>query len=270
MFHKIAFLLTIFQEAVTTEEIKLYFCGREKCAPSHSFGPAVRSAYLLHYIINGKGKFTVRSKTYALGAGEYFLIKPDEITYYEADAHSPWEYAWISFSGERAEKILSELGLISVPVKKAEDPAEFAARITQLVEIYEDSPQNTLEQLRCVYGIFAQMANGASSESLKDGYIKKAVRFIRHNFAFDIKISDIANHVGIDRTYLYKLFVRETGLSPKEYLTDYRLKKAKQMLSETDMSVSQVAASCGYPELPPFSRTFKQKFGVAPSEFKNL
>lgn len=258
---------------IFTEEIKLYFCGYEKCSPSHSFGPAVRTAYLLHYIISGRGRFSTGSHTYSLREGEYFLIKPGEITYYQADSEAPWEYAWISFSGERSDEIVSRLGLISTPVNRAADCKSAAKRIKELVKIYESSPQNTLKHLSCVYGVFASLVGNSAPEAASGnyaGYIEKAIRFIRHNFAFDIKISDISNHVGIDRTYLYKLFISETGVSPKKYLTDYRLTKAGQMLVETNMNISQVAASCGYPELPPFSRQFKQKFKILPSEYKKL
>lgn len=257
------------QAVIFTEEIKIYFCGREKCAPSHSFGPAVRSAYLLHFVLSGKGKFTRRSKTYSLSEGDYFLIKPDEITYYEADSDSPWEYAWISFSGQRADAALAASGLLEVPVGHAKNRDEFAARITELSDVYEESPHNTLELLKCAYGVLSLIVKKQSPDNAAtDGYVKQAQKFIRHNFAFDIKIADIANHIGIDRTYLYKLFIRSEGISPKQYMTDYRLEKARLMLSGTDMSVSQAAASCGYPELAPFSRQFKAKFGVSPAEYR--
>lgn len=81
-------------ESNINENIDLYlaYCGIEYCYPSHSFGPAIREQYLLHYILDGKGIFKVNNKTYNLTKGQGFLINPNELTYYEADKYEPWKY----------------------------------------------------------------------------------------------------------------------------------------------------------------------------------
>ena len=72
-----------------TNPIILYYCGREQCKPSHTFGPAIRPHYLFHYILQGKGKYYVNGSTYKLKAGEGFLITPGVTTVYSADKISP-------------------------------------------------------------------------------------------------------------------------------------------------------------------------------------
>ena len=71
--------------------------GWEHCAPGHSFGPASRSYLLLHYVVSGKGVFTVGGRSYDLGPGQIFVIHPYDMTYYEADREAPWHYLWIGF-----------------------------------------------------------------------------------------------------------------------------------------------------------------------------
>ena len=56
--------------------------GWEHCAPGHSFGPASRSYLLLHYVVSGKGVFTVGGRSYDLGPGQIFVIHPYDMTYY--------------------------------------------------------------------------------------------------------------------------------------------------------------------------------------------
>ena len=87
----------------TARGLTIYFCGHESCAPGHFFGPAIRTHYLLHVILKGKGIYRTGSKEYSLKEGEGFLIKPQEVTYYEADPLEPWEYAWVSFAGGDGE-----------------------------------------------------------------------------------------------------------------------------------------------------------------------
>ncbi len=82
-------LENIFVNMLTNTDLNLYHCGSENCAPGHSYGPAIRDHYLIHYILDGKGFFQVNNKTYHLKNGQGFLICPDIITYYEADKENP-------------------------------------------------------------------------------------------------------------------------------------------------------------------------------------
>ena len=92
-------------------DLYLCFCGYEACQPFHSYGPAVRPNYVIHYIISGKGIFTIGNRTYRLTAGQGFFLMPNVRTYYEADADDPWTYLWIGFDGEKAASYVQELGL---------------------------------------------------------------------------------------------------------------------------------------------------------------
>ena len=89
----------------------MVFCGFEECVPSHSFGPAIRNCYLIHFCLDGKGTYFVRDKEYNIKKGQGFLIYPNELTFYKADEKEPWTYLWVAFSGSRAEEYLNLCGL---------------------------------------------------------------------------------------------------------------------------------------------------------------
>lgn len=92
-------------------EFYLCFCGYADCSPLHSFGPAVRPNYLIHLILQGKGKYMIGEESYNLEAGEGFLIEPEVSTFYQADAEQPWSYMWVGFSGTKAKEYLRDIGL---------------------------------------------------------------------------------------------------------------------------------------------------------------
>ena len=79
--------------------------GHENCTPLHDFGPAVRTHWLLHYVVSGFGKFTREGVTYAVGPGEIFVIPPYIETYYQADEKQPWKYIWIGFTTEEIPEV---------------------------------------------------------------------------------------------------------------------------------------------------------------------
>ena len=87
-------------------DLYLCFCGIHDCEPSHSFGPAIRPNYLLHFVIKGKGNYYLNDNCYEVKENECFLIRPNELTFYQADKDDPWTYVWVGFDGEMAQKYL--------------------------------------------------------------------------------------------------------------------------------------------------------------------
>ncbi|WP_375537084.1 helix-turn-helix domain-containing protein [Alteribacillus sp. HJP-4] len=96
----------------------------------------------------------------------------------------------------------------------------------------------------------------------------QALQFIRNNFETDIQISEIANSLAIVRTYLHRLFKKEIVVSPKEYLTNCRIRKARDLLKTTDLPISTVAKSSGYEDTQQFSKVFKHQTTFTPTQFR--
>ena len=99
-------------------------------------------------------------------------------------------------------------------------------------------------------------------------YIRRALEYIHNNYSNSIKVSDIANYVCIDRSYLYRLFRQRMDMSPQDYLVNYRITRAAELLSLTDLPVGGVALSCGYRDPLVFGKAFKLKRGITPAQFR--
>lgn len=275
--------------------IEIFYCGREKCAPGHCWGPAVRPHYLLHVILGGKGTYTVEKKTYALGAGDAFLIRPMVSHIYRADEQQPWEYAWVGFGGSVMEQVLRDTifahgdvfissnsgagetkGADSVKweemggqgmKRRMGDPGGL---MEELGRIHQERGDNTLLTGGLLLQLLGNMTVPDRKDSLRKGneYVEKAMRYAEDNYGYDIGVQDIADWVGIDRTYLYKIFVQETGLSPKAYLTGLRLRHAAKMLQTTDYSITEISYSCGFCDPVSFHSYFRKQTGMTPGEFR--
>lgn len=251
--------------------LTIYYGGHEVCAPYHSFGPAIRPHYLLHYVLNGKGKYYVNNKCYELKKGEGFLICPGESTYYKADKEDPWEYCWISFDGYEASNILKNCRL-SKDNLIFEDYSNgtFKENLLSLIRNYETSNNNEFALLGQFYLCFSSIYDQVNlkEKNTYESYFDKALDYIYNNFSYDIKISDISKHVGIDRTYLYKLFMQECKISPQQYLISFRLNTAVNLLETTKMNITEISYSCGFKDTPTFYKHFKKKFNITPVKYR--
>ncbi len=248
----------------------LYHCGHEKCKSSHFYGPAIRPHYLLHYILHGQGSYSVGGKTYSLKGGEAFLIYPGVTSIYSADDQDPWEYCWIGFDGSDVHSVLQACGFSpSNHVCMDQSCGLLWNEFMQLIEYFNEKKGNEFTLLSQLYLCFSYLyLPNSSSKEILELYIEKALDYIHNNYTYDIKISDLANHLHIDRTYLYKLFMTHIKISPQHYLINYRIDISKKLLKETHLSVTEIAYSCGFRDASSFNKHFRKQVGTTPTLYK--
>lgn len=251
-------------------------CGCSQTESLHSFGPASKPHYLIHYILNGKGIFRFHDKEYRLEAGYGFLIQPNELAFYQADEAEPWSYLWVGFGGSRAEEYLMKMGL------SARHPVFYCDRDEELYEIVRDMMEhntfgmaNDLRrngQMSVFLSVLAESVSaGVAAKDEEDKgnqYVKKAVSFIQSNYCNPIKVTDVADYVCINRSYLYTLFRNYLGMSPQQFLTTFRITKARELLDSTSYPIESIALSCGYSDALVFTKAFHAMKGMSPSQYR--
>lgn len=228
--------------------------GYEPCKKSHSFGPAVRGYWLLHYIESGYGVYKINNREYKVGPGEIFVIPPFEETYYEADAENPWSYIWIGFTTDCLPTALDDV--IHIPeaitvfneMKTCEEfkngrSAFLSAKLWELFSLLLRKKKNT------------------------EDYIAKALDCIHAEYMNGITIEEIAQRLRLDRTYFSTLFKKKIGISPKKYLLNYRMNIASSLMLDNGKSVSVTACSVGYTDIFTFSKMFKKHYGLSPHDY---
>lgn len=99
--------------------------------------------------------------------------------------------------------------------------------------------------------------------------IKLAIQFITKNFNNNITLKDVADEVFLSQNYLSELFKKETGEGFYEFLSNYRVKRAKELLVTTNLKIYEVAESVGYNDSITFGRAFKKITGTTPNNFRN-
>ena len=91
---------------------------------------------------------------------------------------------------------------------------------------------------------------------------------IQGNYHIPIKVTDIADFVCINRSYLYSLFQEELEMSPRQFLSRYRITKAAALLLTSSLSVESIALSTGYNDAFVFTKAFKQLTGMSPTVYR--
>lgn len=255
--------------------IQLIACGYEHLPEGFYLESHVREEYLIHHAIEGWGFYEVGQEKYEVQPGDIFVTRPnDVISYYAPDPARRWVVAWFSFTGVHAAEYMEQLGLNgsrrvlrlngSMVDKKVQ---ECLAYVTE----YGKNPSDILLSgfvLKCLGALQHDLLGEDKETDQQAHYANAAIQYIKYNYAKNLRIDEIADYVNIDRSYLYKIFKRYTGMSPQEYLIDHRMGKAKVFL-EQGHGIAETAELVGFGDIYSFSASFKKRYGISPSNYKN-
>lgn len=155
---------------------------------------------------------------------------------------------------------------------KPVDDDEFLDVLDKTVQIVAQKRQfhrlrDRYEQ-RCGNNIDSDYINMDTS-NITDRYLSEAIDYICRYYAQDITCSSVADELKISSSYLAKLFKANTGYTFLEYLTQHRIRRAMQLLSDTSLRTYQIATRVGYQDTRYFSDIFKKIVGVTPTQYRN-
>ena len=256
-------------------DLNMYECGTENCDAGHYYGPAVRDHFLIHYIHSGKGKFLIGEKEYHLQKGQGFLICPDIVTFYQADDDDPWVYTWVGFHGLKAESYLKSAGLTADnPIFNDGGDDYISGCFRKMIESKKLQNGRELRLLGILCLFLSQLIeqNGMnkpeSTAGRKEAYVQKAMEYIEMNYSRKMSISEIARHLNLDRSYLGSIFKEKLDTSLKDFLINYRIDKACELMKNEALSIGDISRSVGYDDPLLFSKLFKRNKGMPPRVYR--
>lgn len=255
--------------------LSVYNVGYQKCEPGYEWGPGVRDHYCIHHILSGKGYYEAGNGVKQLGTGDTFILYPGTQVRYYADQEEPWEYAWVGFMGADAVSIIRNTGFTKETpyIRKGKIPEQKIRNgLDAVYQVKGNTYEAAVAMAGALYSLLALFMHYTHTEhetaDMQALYVEKAEAYIETNYSYPVTVEDVAAYVGISRSHLFRSFQSYMTKSPKEYLTEYRIKQACRLLKETPLSVSAIACSVGFENGLYFSKAFRKQKGISPSEYR--
>lgn len=170
--------------------------------------------------------------------------------------------------------LLSENQLADIPVFADPDICQAGVMLMQAVEdtaqgsvlMYESLARVFLVKLIQKYGL--QDEDYQFSKSFTSKHYGKVLAYVHDHFSESILVEDLAGKAGLSTSHFAHLFKQTIGMSPMQFVMDYRLERAKRRLSEKTTPLLDIALSCGFSDQAHFTRSFKQLHGEIPSSYR--
>ena len=234
-----------------------------------------RPDYYLSYNYSGDMHVKINRKEYEGGPGTVFIYSPYQEQFYEQVDNQLISNYWVHFTGFGIPELLLKANLEADQVFQVLVNDEIPHLINTIIDEISRRQVNfkhisslLLQQLFFTISRQYAIANNVNDNSLIDSRIGKSVEFIRKHYKNHITVGELADLSGWSVSRFSYLFKQKFQMSPQQYLINYRLQKAKELMAFTNLSFYQIAEMTGFSDQFHFSKTFKKYEKVSPMEYR--
>lgn len=231
--------------------------------------------FLFQYTLDGYGIYETSGVKHKMTKGKAFFITfPEDSRYYfsaDDDPANSWTFFYIHFSGPAAAPFFERIRELSGPVLQLEPDSK---PINQFFDLYDilRSKSSLVRYMtnEWLYRFLISLVRYTEAPPGKQTspYVAAAMNWMNQHYSEQINLEDMGKEIGISYSHLCRQFSKEQGITPMEYLTNIRLERGMQMLLNTDQTIEQIAAECGFSCANYFSKVYKKILNVTPSEYR--
>ena len=227
--------------------------------------------YMLFYICDGRLSLRSGSQTMVASAGQVGFLNCHEPHEYHTIGNT--EFVWLHLDGSNTADFYQQAvqmhGGFVFDTPYAE---QIKNGIYEIVFAFRN--EQTLSEVRLsqkLYTLLVATVDTASQEAgqaEENDTVSKAMHFIQEQYMNPISLLDVATHVNMSQFHFFRLFRKDCGYSPHEYLILTRLNRAKHLLKTTRLPVKVIAQKVGYQNVSSFTNAFTDRVGISPTLFR--
>lgn len=247
--------------------------GHFYCDKNYKVSRETFDSFLIMYIVKGDGILTVNNKSRAIKENDVMLVNCYEPHKYETDTY--FETLWMHFN---SKVILDYFNLI-----KQDATNIVFSGVSSLIPTYLESIVNLFKEgqlinealISCkIERILAELFNlsngNYNNTSSNQNLVHDSIAYIKDNFRNKLSLENIASNISLSPFHFSRIFKKETGYSPYEYLIIIRLDHAKTLLKTTNMLIKEIAFECGFNSESNFVIAFKKHTKMSPKQFRTV
>lgn len=264
-------------EKINIQDANIQFIsvGRRKCLPLFSGWSVTKpSQYIIHYIMDGIATLRYNNRQVRLQKGDIFVSFPGNVNQFTSDGDEPMEYVWMSVQGSGVDWVMNH-SFVYPEKPFATYNVDISPIFLELIQQKEPSCAQWLARYENMFRLLSYMVDHQASEydqrSIEcdnNAYLVNAIDYIHKHCDEPISVSVLAESLFISRDYLYKLFIRNTGMSPSQFIADYKVNRSLWLLADRDLSISKISGMCGFCDSYHYSKTFKKYYHQTPAQYR--
>lgn len=241
-----------------------YYCSSEYETKRDKF-----NQYYFCYIKEGKMEIGYKEEKFIAKQNDFVFLDCFSPHFYTALENS--KITWLHFKGSGAKEYFKLLYKKQHgPIFTLEGNREIPTKLDLILTMMQEDKVNEHLASILIQQILYELTKISKQDLNEIGVVNQANLFIENNYHKDISLEDIARHVNLSPYHFSRLFKEQTNFTPNQYLINYRINCAKDLLYKTNLSICEIAYRCGFNSDSYFATTFKKHTGYSPKKYQKF
>ncbi len=232
------------------------------------------SGHLRHYVIitvGGCGEMEINGTHYSLPAGTVAVVPRGVPNSYGTPTGGMWEFYWFHPASGISELFIDRIVENGIYVGKSSDSHPYVALMEKLFKrCAECSERAAIKVSHSVSDILHFVALDIIGKTSNDSISERAMTYILGRNLREISVREIATALYISEAHLIRVFKKETGRTPHQYILECRLRAGADLLRSGQLTVKEIAREVGFYSASQFISIFRRKYGCTPVQFRDL
>ena len=227
------------------------------------------TSHQIMFTTGGSGVLFADGKKYPQTKGVCTFLPPAVPHEYYPE-NGDWKTSWVVFRGDMLPHITVKMGFSGVMSTKPVNTDALAHIFSAMFSVAGDyTKAEKCSELLYAYILEAKRLFADGHDPAND-HVSNAAGFMERWYARDLSLAEIAEAAGLSEQHFCRIFKRNTGMTPIEFLTKKRIAEAKTLLSDTEMTISEIGRAVGFSDRSYFTSVFRKYEGFSPSDYKKL
>ncbi len=263
----------IFSSPIIKDEYPFWVTSYGRTFPDASYHETCSNTpiFRLEYIISGKGYINTKGQSYTVTAGDTYLLHEGDDHNYYSDSNMPMDKVWVNLKGVLAQEIVKIYNLSDTVVFKNVNSYDLILQMHNICKNTKDpyilKNETSVHFLKIIQFLSENHIQYMNPENI---LFRKIRSYIDSNFLTGITMNSLAENIGFSPEYIIRLFKKEIGITPHQYIISQKMQLASSYLVSSDKTITQIADELMFYDSHHFSQTFTRYTGLRPSVYRKL
>lgn len=211
---------------------------------------------VLLVVYDGVLRFCEDGCEHEIGSGEYYVQRKNAYQSATSPSDAP-KYLYVHFDGDWSDgdAVLATRGRFDIPA------------LSELMRSIDAAAHSSATYTDCQL-LFLKLILTLSEREERSPMADRLARYVEENIDSICSLDDLCRELHYSKNYVIRIFKRELGMSPFEYIGAVKLKRATYLIETTSEKIDAISKECGYPSYSHFYRIFTEKNGMSPSSWR--
>ena len=257
------------KDGVSDYPFYLELAGVSWCDGAYHIERKSSPIYVFEYIISGKGTVNVNGTSFTAAAGDIYMLPRGSSHHYYSDSKDPWVKIWFNASGPLLDSLMQVYRLEGVCHVQGLELEQLFRRMFECARVpHEDVAEVFSAAALTAHEIILAISSAVHRQGQTSSEGEALRRFIDRNIYSGISIAQLAELIFRSPSQTIRIFKKEFGVPPYEYLMQKRVETARMLLLNTSLSVKEIAYRLNFADEHYFSNYFKKKTGLSPLKLR--